>query len=126
MLFRSNVLPRPLCVAFADLTAALTVIFRETIPETAESAAPTANAIPLEPWKKNPITIDNPIAIGMIIFNSRLRNAAAPTLTASEISVICLVPGFCLSTHIVYTPATAKEAIEAITGIRYWIGNSMI
>ena len=65
-------------VAFAALTAAFTVTFREINPATADNVAPTANAIPFDSPIKNPIITDNPIAIGTIIFISRLRNAAAP------------------------------------------------
>ena len=54
--------------------------------------------------------------IGIIILISRLKNAAAPCLTASEISCICFVPGFCFATQAVYIPATANDAIAAIIG----------
>jgi hypothetical protein len=53
----------------------------------------------------------------MIIFISRLRNADAPILTASEISIISLVPAFCFPTQAANPAATAKEAIAAHIGI---------
>ena len=112
----ANVLPKPEPVALAALTAAFTVTFREINPATAESVAPTAKAIPFDSPIKNPIITDNQIAIGIIILISRLKNAAAPCLTASEISSISFVPGFCFATQAVYNPATVNEAIAAITG----------
>ena len=94
----------------------MTVIFNEIIPATAESAAPTANAIPLEEPMKKPITTDRPIATGIITFISLARNAEAPSFTASEIARISFVPGFCLVTQAAKPAATAKEAITAIIG----------
>ena len=50
----------------------------------------------------------------------------SPILTASEISCICFVPGFCLATQPVYMPATAKDAIAAIIGTITSIGKPRI
>ena len=122
----AKVFPKPEPVACAALTAAFTVTFNEINPATAESVAPTAKAIPFESPMKNPIITDNPIAIGIIILISRLKNAAAPILTASEISCICFVPGFCLATQPVYMPATANDAIAAIIGTITSIGKPRI
>ena len=112
----ANVFPSPLPLRFAARTAAFTVIFSEIIPAIAESVAPTAKAIPLEYPIKYPIITESPTAMGIIIFISLFRNAAAPTLTASEISIISLVPGFCFETHAANTAATAKDAMAAPIG----------
>jgi len=60
------------------------------------------------------IAIASPIAIGMIILNSRRKNAEAPALTALLISIICSVPLLCLPTHTAIAPASASDAIDAI------------
>ena len=112
----ANVCPRPVPLRFAALTAAFTVIFNEIIPATAESAAPTANAIPFEGVRKIPIIKVSAIATGTIIFISLLRNADAPSLTALEISIISFVPAGCLVIHATKPPATKNEAIPAIKG----------
>ena len=109
-------MPNPLPLRWAALTAALTVIFNEINPATAESVAPTANAKPFENPIKNPIMTESAIAIGIIIFISLLRNAAAPTLTAFEISIISLVPEGCFVIQVTIPRATMKEAIPAPIG----------
>src|SRR5512132_146965 len=48
------------------------------------------------------------MAIGIIILNSRFKNAMAPSLTADEIFIILSVPLFCFPTH------TARAAAAAI------------
>src|SRR4030066_135724 len=60
--------------------------------------------------------IIKPIAIGMMIFISRLRKAAAPTRTASEISIISFVPVFCFETQAANPAATTKDAMPAPIG----------
>ena len=112
----AKVLPRPLLLRLAALTAAFTVIFRERIPAIAESAAPTAKAMPFEGCKKAPIITARPIDMGIIIFISRFTNAEAPSFTAFEISCISFVPGDCFETHTARPPATRKEASTAPIG----------
>ena len=75
----AKVFPRPSPLRLAARTAALTVIFRDISPATAESVAPTAKAIPLEKFRRAPMTTASPMATGTMIFISRFRKAAAPT-----------------------------------------------
>ena len=98
------------------------MILSEINPATAESPAPTAKAIPLVgnpsgDRNSTPIKTARPIAIGITILNSLLKNAVAPSPTALEISSICCVPGFCLDTHVARTAAMIKAIIDAPTGI---------
>ena len=123
----TNVLPNPLPLKFAALTAAFTVIFNETIPATADNVAPTANAIPFDGVKNIPIITVIAMETGIITFISLFRNAAAPSLTASEIAIISLVPAGCLVIQKTRPPATKNDIIPAINGrisansIVYWI-----
>ena len=71
--------PRPPPLRLAALTAAFTVILSDMSPATAESAAPTANAIPLDGCRNAPMTTASPTATGTITFISLRRKAAAPT-----------------------------------------------
>ena len=112
----AKVLPSPLPLRFAARTAAFTVIFRDMSPATADSVAPTANAMPFEGCRNAPIITDSAIATGTITFISLLRNAAAPTRTASDISIICFVPAGCLEIQPTSTPATINEAAPAAKG----------
>ena len=56
------------------------------------------------------------IATGIIIFISRFRNAAAPSLTAFEISIISFVPAGCFVIHATKPPATKNDAMPATNG----------
>jgi hypothetical protein len=99
------------------------VILSEIIPATAESAAPTANASPFEGCKNAPIITVNAIATGMMILISLFKNAAAPILTAFEISIISFVPAGCFAIHATKPPATKNDAIPAINGSSSEISN---
>jgi hypothetical protein len=71
----ANAGPNPFDVAWAALTAALTVILREMRPVMPDSAAPTAKAMPFENPEVNAIIIASATAAGITILNSRLKKA---------------------------------------------------
>jgi hypothetical protein len=109
--------PNPREVAWAALTAALTVILNDNNPERPDIAAPTAKDTPLEIPDVKLIIIVKAIAIGITILNSRFRKAIAPVLTADDIPIILSVPLCCFPIHTARAPAAAIDANDAPIGI---------
>src|SRR5919199_1093861 len=109
----ANAGPKPFEVAWAALTAALTVILSEIRPAMPDRVAPTAKATPLDSPEANPIIIASAIATGITILNSLFKKAVAPALTADEIFIILSVPLCCLPTQAASPAAAPIDATDA-------------